>query len=186
MEFKYIDLWGVILGVFLVAAGFVVEKGTSFFLVIALILSILPFLIRFLRIQALHKEKEAKFLEFTFDLVESVKSGTPISKSISNLQQREYGALGDHIKKLGNQLTLGITLTQALINFAKDTGSKVIARSVGLIAEAEKAGGSIDTVIESVSKSVNQSETLKKERKSAISGLVVQGYIIFIVFCTFL
>ena len=121
MEFKYIDLWGVILGVFLVAAGFVVEKGTSFFLVIALILSILPFLIRFLRIQALHKEKEAKFLEFTFDLVESVKSGTPISKSISNLQQREYGELGDHIKKLGNQLTLGITLTQALINFAKDT-----------------------------------------------------------------
>jgi flagellar protein FlaJ len=53
---------------------------------------------------------------------------------------------------------------------------------VGLISEAESAGGSIDTIIESVANSVNQIEELKKQRKATVSNLIVQGYIIFIVF----
>jgi flagellar protein FlaJ len=51
-----------------------------------------------------------------------------------------------------------------------------------LISEAERAGGRIESVLESVAVSVNQIEELRKERKSSISNLVTQGYIIFFVF----
>ena len=66
--------------------------------------------------------------------------------------------------------------------FARDTKSRVIARAVGLISEAEKAGGDISTVLSSVAMSVNQIEILRKERNAAVSNLVVQGYLIFLVF----
>jgi archaeal flagellar protein FlaJ len=58
----------------------------------------------------------------------------------------------------------------------------VISRAVGLISEAERAGGKIETILDSVANSVNQIEQLRKERKAAISNLVTQGYLIFIVF----
>jgi flagellar protein FlaJ len=98
------------------------------------------------------------------------------------LRNRDYGALSPHVQKLANQLALGITLNESLNNFAAETNSKVIARAVGLISEAERAGGKIETILESVARSVNQIEDLKKERKASVSNLVTQGYIIFMVF----
>jgi flagellar protein FlaJ len=114
--------------------------------------------------------------------VESVKAGTPISRSIINLQNKYYGTLTPHIKKLINQISLGIPVKEALETFAKDVDSKVIRRAISLISEAEKAGGEIEGILESVAESVNEIEKLKKERLSAIYSLVVQGYIIFLVF----
>jgi len=178
--------WFGIGGAVLVAiASIVLFFGTFlmyFLLVIALIISILPFVLSLISVQGKHKEKEEKFLSFTRDLVEMVKSGAPVSRSIINLQKRDYGALSPHVVKLGNQLNLGITLHDALETFAKDTGSKIISRAVGLISEAERAGGRVETILEAVSKSIDQIEILKKERKAAVSNLVTQGYIIFIVF----
>jgi len=51
-----------------------------------------------------------------------------------------------------------------------------------LIGQAEKAGGDIGRILEDVAGAVNTSDKIKKERKAAISTLVVQGYIIFFVF----
>lgn len=153
-----------------------------FLIVVSLIVVILPFVLSFLADQANQKEKEEKFLAFSRDLVENVRSGTPVGKSILNLRNRDYGALSPHVQKLANQLALGITLNESLMNFARETESKVISRAVGLISEAERAGGKIETILESVAASVNQIEDLKKERKAAVANLVTQGYIIFIVF----
>ncbi|MCR4284772.1 MAG: type II secretion system F family protein [archaeon] len=153
-----------------------------FLLVISLILATLPIVISLVASQGEQKDKEEMFLAFARDLVETVKSGAPINKSIMNLQTRDYGPLSPHIRKLANQLSIGINLNVAFFTFAKETKSTAIARAVGLISEAERAGGKIETILESVAKSVNQIENLKKERKSAVSNLVTQGYIIFLVF----
>ena len=169
---------GVLVSVFLF-------KGSSlmyFLLVLSLLAGAFPFMISFLLGESRQKEKEEKFLAFTRDLVEMVRSGTPVSKSIINLRNRNYGTLTPHVGKLANQLSIGMTLTNALDNFARDTKSRVIARAVGLISEAERAGGKIETILESVADSVNQIENLRNERKAAVSNLVTQGYLIFFVF----
>jgi flagellar protein FlaJ len=153
-----------------------------FVMVLTLILSLLPLLVSFIVAERSQNEKDTRFLEFSRDLVENAKSGTPIVKGILNLQNRDYGTLSSHVKKLASQLTLGIPLTQALQTFARETKSRVISRSVTLISEAQTAGGRIETILESVASSVNQIDTLKKERKSSVSNLITQGYIIFVVF----
>jgi len=185
MKFERMHWLGLGIGVLGMLGSVLIFRGSKllyFLLVISLIAGVLPFMISFLLKQTKQKEKEEKFLEFVRDLVETVRSGTPISKAIMNLRTRNYGSLTPHIRKLANQLSIGITLTAALKNFARDTKSRVISRAVSLISEAERAGGNIDTILDSVASSVNQIEQLRKERKAAISNLVTQGYLIFFVF----
>jgi len=122
------------------------------------------------------------FLEFSRNLAESVAAGTPISKSIVNMRSKNYGVLSPNIIKLSNQISVGIPLSMALQNFARDVDNEVITRAVTLISEAEKAGGEIDYILESSAKAIAEIEKLKKERKAAIYSIVAQGYIIFFIF----
>ena len=122
------------------------------------------------------------FLEFSRNLAESVATGTPISKSIINMRKKNYGGLTLHVQKLANQISLGIPVEKAMETFAYEVGSSVISRAIALIREAEKAGGEIDYILDSVAKSISEVDKLKKERKAAVYSLVVQGYIIFFIF----
>ena len=173
---------GIVLAVLLAIAGIFLTNLRYLLFISSGIIILLPFLIGLISSQRTHREKEEMFLVFLRDLVENVKSGTPINKSILNLRKREYRALSPHIEKLSNQIGLGIPLSSALRVFSEDTGSQVISRAVSLISEAEKAGGRIDTILDSVANSVNQIEILRKERKSSIANLVTQGYLIFLAF----
>lgn len=161
------------------------EKDWNMFYFIAgvsFIAGVLPFIFSLILESSKEKENNEMFLEFSRNLVESVKAGTPVSKGIINLRYKNYGSLTLHVQKLANQISLGIPLKEALEIFARDVDSKMIYRSVNLISQAEKAGGEIDSILESVAKSVSEIENLKKERQAAVYSLVVQGYIIFFVF----
>jgi flagellar protein FlaJ len=155
-----------------------------FFLIfgIGVLVGIFPFVFSIVQETKIATEKEEMFLEFARNLVESVKTGTPVSKSIINIKNKSYGVLSENIKKLANQISLGIPLSFALSIFAKDVNNKTISRALTLIGQSEKSGGEIGEILESVAKAVSMSDKLKKERKAIISALVVQGYIIFFVF----
>jgi len=153
-----------------------------FTLGISVIISALPFFLALIVESKQESEKEEMFLEFTRDLVEGVRSGTSISKSILNVKTKDYASLNPYIEKLANQIGLGIPVKSALDNFSKEVNNKVISRAITLISEAERAGGRIETILESVASSVGQIEKLRKERRATIYNLVVQGYIIFMIF----
>jgi archaeal flagellar protein FlaJ len=157
-------------------------KMFSFITGIALIIAGLPFFTNLLVQSKKAESKETMFLEFSRDLVEGVKSGTSISKSIVNLRNKNYGSLNPHVIKLANQLSIGIPVRTGLTNFSRDVKSRVISRAITLIQEAERAGGKIEDILESVASSVSQIEKLRKERKAAIYSLIVQGYIVFLIF----
>ena len=185
MKIKKIHILGLVVAflTIVVAIIFLRDKAIFYFILgIAFVVGAFPFLMSTITDTEREREKEEMFLEFSRNLVESVKSGTPISRSIVNIKEKDYGSLSPHIAKLSNQISLGIPVKDAFQTLARDVDSKVIARAVTLISEAEQAGGEIETILESVARSVSQTEKLKKERKAAISALVVEGYIIFFIF----
>ncbi len=157
-------------------------KFFVFMIGIGILIGVSPFVFSMIYETKLATQKEEMFLEFARNLVESVKTGTPVSKSIINMKSKAYGVLTENIKKLANQISLGIPLNSALTVFSKDVNNKTISRALTLIGQAERAGGEIGEILESVAKAVSMSDKLKKERKAVISALVVQGYIIFLVF----
>jgi len=184
MEIKQGHIVGIILSIIVVLIS-LFFVGTKFFFLImgvGVIIGVIPFLLGVLRESQIEREKEDMFLEFARNLVESVKTGTPISKSIINSKEKSYGVLSEHIKKLANQIQMGFPLSSALQTFSKDINNKIVSRAITLIGQAEKAGGNIGEILESVVEAVNTTDKLKKERKASISNLIVQGYIIFFVF----
>ena len=185
MNIKKIHILAISVAVIILALDIIFwgqDKLFYFILGIACLIGISPFIASILIENEKEKEKEEMFLEFSRNLVESVKSGTPISRSIINMRDKSFGSLTPHINKLANQISLGIPVKQALENFAIDVDNRIVSRAVVLISEAEQAGGQIESILESVTLSINQIEKLKKERKAAIYNLIVQGYIIFAIF----
>lgn len=175
----------MIFGVIIVAAdlGFFLGDAIFVFLLgIGIAVVLLPFLIQLVIESNVEKEKSERFLDFTRSLAESVKAGTPVGKSIINMSTKDFGSLTPHIKKLANQISLGIPIGRALETFANDVDSTVVKRAVTLIREAENAGGEINYILDSTAESIYQIEKLKRERRAAISSLIVQGYIIFFIF----
>jgi len=175
---------GIGLAVALVILALILSETKVFFLFIgsSFLVALAPFVFSIMHENKVALEKEEMFLEFSRNLVESVKTGTPISKSILNVKDRAYGELSPHIKKLSNQIAMGIPLNAALRIFSKDINNRSISRAITLIGQAERAGGEIGEILEAVAGAVSVSDKLKKERKATISALVVQGYIIFFVF----
>ena len=184
MEIKKIHLIGIAIGLAGIIISLFFLKTKIFFLIIGVSVFVVatPFVVSVIRANKIDEEKEEMFLEFARNLVESAKTGIPISQSIINVRHKPYGALSEHISKLANQIQLGISLNKAFETFAKDAGNKTISRALTLMGNAEKAGGDIGEILESVAEAVSLSEKLKKERKAAISNIVIEGYLIFIIF----
>jgi archaeal flagellar protein FlaJ len=184
MKIEKMHYLGMGIGLIIILISFLFSDSSSFYFFIGMgvIIASFPFVFSAVRENAIDNEKEEMFLEFARNLVESVKTGTPISKSIINMKSKSFGVLTPHIKKLANQISIGIPLTAALKVFDKDVNNKTVSRAVTLIGEAERAGGDIGKILEAVAGAVSLSDKLKKERKATISTLVTQGYIIFFVF----
>ncbi len=184
MEIKTIHWTGIGLGLAIIAISFLLF-GTRFFfflLGIGFLIATSPFVFSVIRENNISTEKEEMFLEFARNLVESVKTGTPINKAIVNVRNKPYGVLSGHVKKLANQITLGIPLSKALQTFSHDVNNPTISRALTLIGQAERSGGEIGGILESVTEAVSMVDKLKKERKATISSMIIQGYIIFLVF----
>ena len=128
------------------------------------------------------KEIEFKFVEFARTLVESVKSGVSIPRSITNIAKKDFGALSPFLQKLAYQIEWGIPTRKALMTFSVDTNNRVIKRSISILVEAEQSGGDVSDVLESVVDSVINIKKMREERKASIYSQVVQGYIVYFIF----
>jgi len=176
---------GIATALLMLLFDFLFFKNTNMFyfvLSLTVVIAALPFVLSIMLETGKEREKEEMFLEFIENVAESVASGTPISKSILSVKDKEYRSLSPHIQKLASQIALGIPVRQAFEIFARDVNNEVVTRAVTLMGEAEKAGGNIEEILESTVKSVSEIEKLRKERKSAIYNMTVQGYIIFFIF----
>tara|TARA_Y100000310_G_C20658216_1_gene803161 strand:- start:343 stop:1209 length:867 start_codon:yes stop_codon:yes gene_type:complete len=185
MRLEKVHWIGIIFSIVILLADIVFFRGEKIFVFligIGLVVAVLPFIFSLVLENSREKEKNEMFLEFTRNLAESVKSGNPIAQSILNMKNKDFGALTPHVKKLANQISLGIPMSKSFHNFGKDVGSLAVQRAITLIREAEEAGGKISNILDSVAESIYEIEKLKKERQSAIYALVVQGYIIFLIF----
>jgi len=184
IKISKIEWIGIGIGLAIMLGSLFIYNSRFFYLIfgIGILVGMTPFVIHAINQSRIESEKEEMFLEFSRNLVESVKTGTPISKSIINVKNKNYGVLSENIHKLANQISMGIPLGKCLQTFSRDVNNKTVSRALTLIGQAEKSGGEIGGILESVTEAVNTTDKLKKERKALISTLIIQGYIIFVVF----
>ncbi len=191
ISFKKKYFIGISIGIIVIIIDFLyfmgkesIGKGRWFFalIILGLSLSWSQFWLDFFKEQKRQKDIEEKFLEFVRALVGTVRSGISIPQALKQVSKKDYGALTKYTRKLANLLEWGMPVHDALIIFSKDTGNTIIKRSISIVIEAEKSGGDMESVLESVTNSVVQVKKMKEERRAGTYSQIVQGYIVFFVF----
>lgn len=175
----------IAIGILAIIVDFVFFIKTKLFLpiiVIAITVSWLQFWIEFFIREQQQKELEDKFPEFVRNLINAIKSGMPAPTAIKHVADRDYGSLTKHVKKLAAQMEWATPLHKALWNFALSTKNNVIIRAIATVIEAEKSGGNIEDVLDSITASVITIKEMKASRKANVQSQIIQSYIIFFVF----
>jgi flagellar protein FlaJ len=128
------------------------------------------------------RQVEELFPIFLRDFVESVRSGLTLPQSFKSLRQNDYKALTPYIKKMASQLDWGIPAEKVLLNFAKETESKLIGRIISSVVESHRFGGNFADTFEALSNTALEVDRLRQERRLYLQSQLMTGYIIYFVF----
>lgn len=128
------------------------------------------------------KEMEGNFPVFLQDFVETVRGGMTLPQAFKTISVNEYGALSPLVRKMSAQLEWGIPVETVLLQFGKETKSRLISRIVSTVMESHKFGGKLLETFEALSGTAIEVERLRAERRLFLNSQVITGYIIFFVF----
>jgi flagellar protein FlaJ len=126
--------------------------------------------------------------EFIRDVAEGRKTGLSPEVAIERLGGRHYGVLSKHVRKMGAQLSWGVSLSKVISTFTDAVGSWV-TRAIGtlLIEVVDVGGGTIRSFSEMAefTRSINEMES---DRRAALKPFVYITYIagIMVVVTTFI
>ncbi|MBI2578567.1 MAG: type II secretion system F family protein [Candidatus Aenigmarchaeota archaeon] len=126
---------------------------------------------------------EKEFPNFLRDLSESQRAGLTVLQAIKSAAKSDYGPLTAEIKRIDNQLSWNIPLEKVLNDWAKRMRhSRIIVRSIMIIHEANKSGGSIEDTMESLAKNIEMIKEVQEEKSSLLNQQVLMMYAIFFIF----
>src|SRR4030042_1605198 len=111
IKFKKEYLIGISFGALLIIFDVLYFLKTRWFfavIVLAIVSSVIQFLLEIKKEQDRQKGIEEKFIEFVRALVGTVKSGISIPQALRQVADKDYGALTKYTKKLAYQLEWGI------------------------------------------------------------------------------
>jgi flagellar protein FlaJ len=126
--------------------------------------------------------------EFIRDVAEGRKTGLSPEVAIERLGDRHYGILSKHVKKMGAQLSWGVSLSKVISTFTDAVGSWV-TKAIGtlLVEVVDVGGGTIRSFSEMAdfTRSINEMES---DRKAALKPFVFITYIagVMVVVTTFI
>jgi len=132
---------------------------------------------------------ESQFMLFIKVLGEAAAAAGTLTQGIKLIAQSEFGKMTTHIKKLLSRLTLGLDSHICWLNFAAETGSRLISDFTQILLVSTKIGGKTNEVCLTIADWVNEELVRKARREQAanyLKGLVfpIQGTLVAILTLT--
>lgn len=150
--------------------------------ILAILTFAFPIMLFFYTTYRKKKEVEEMFPVFLRDFVESIRGGMTLPQSFKSLRKNDYKSLTPYIKKIAAQLDWGIPVETVLLNFSKQSESKLISRIISSVVESHRFGGNFTDTFEALSNTALEVERLRTERRLYLQSQMMTGYIIFFVF----
>lgn len=144
-------------------------------------------------IQAFKFSRERRSLErilpeFVRDVAEGRKTGLSPEVAIERLGGRRYGVLTKHVKKMGAQLSWGVSLSTVVSTFTAGVGSW-ITKAIGvlLIEVVDVGGGTIRSFSDMAEFTRNINE-MEGERRAALRPFIFITYVagVMVIITTFI
>jgi flagellar protein FlaJ len=128
------------------------------------------------------REVEDKLPDFLRDIASSTASGMTIYDAIRSASEGDYGELTSELKMMVAQLSWGISIQDALNNFAKRINTNEVKRLAITINKALEIGGNTSSVFNSAAKEIDQIKRVELQRKIEMSMYSIVIFISFFVF----
>lgn len=150
--------------------------------IIALLIFILPTVVKKYLEYRKTKEIEEMFIVFLRDFVESIRGGMTVPHALKSVSHNDYKALTPYVKKMSTQMDWGIPVEKVFLKFSEKSKSKLIGRIVSSVIESHRFGGNLAESFDALSATSLEVERLRAERKLYLHSQMITGYIIFFVF----
>ncbi len=162
------------IGIFITLAIFLFVIGL---ILISLFIGIALFVFSFLLMYIIPKvqadKRRSKMEEALPDALHqmavSIRSGLVLESVINEIAEAEYGPLSEEFMRVIVEIRKGRSLKEALLSFAKRSGSPEIKRAMTLLLEGIEAGGSVPEVLDEVADDIRAIRAVQRERK-ALTG----------------
>jgi pilus assembly protein TadC len=128
------------------------------------------------------KDIEDQLPDFLREISGSTASGMTVYDAISSAALGEHGRLTPELKRMASQLSWGISVKDALNNFAKRMGTNTVKRMAITVNKALEIGGNTAAVFNAAAKEIDQAKRVEEQRKAEMSMYSVVIFISFFVF----
>lgn len=120
--------------------------------------------------------------DFLREISGSTASGMTVFDAINSAAEADHGKLTPEIKRMAAQLSWGISVHDALNNFAKRINTDAVKRMTITINKALEIGGNTASVFEAAAKEIDQAKRVEMQRKAEMSMYSIVIFISFFVF----
>jgi flagellar protein FlaJ len=128
------------------------------------------------------KEIEDHLPDFLREISSSTSSGMTIYDAITSAANGDYGKLTPELQKMAAQLSWGISIKEALENFAERINTASVKRIAVTINKALEIGGNTSIVFEAAAKEIDQTKLVEQQRRAEMSLYSIVIFISFFVF----
>lgn len=128
------------------------------------------------------REVEEHLPDFLREISSSTSSGMTVFDSIKSAADGDYGRLTPELKIMAAQLSWGISVSEALNNFAERINTPSVKRIVVTINKALEIGGNTSMVFEAAAREIDQTKIVEQQRRSEMSMYSIVIFISFFVF----
>ena len=128
------------------------------------------------------REIEQHLPDFLREISSSASSGMTVFDAIKSSATGDHGRLTPELQKMAAQLSWGISVKEALENFAKRINTPSVKRIVVTINKALEIGGNTSTVFEAAAKEIDQTKLVEQQRRTEMSLYSIVIFISFFVF----
>jgi len=125
---------------------------------------------------------EDQLPDFLREISSSTSSGMTVFDAIKSSSMGDHGRLTPELQKMASQLSWGISVKEALENFAKRINTDSVKRIVVTINKALEIGGNTSSVFEAAAKEIDQTKLIEQQRRTEMSLYSIVIFISFFVF----
>ena len=115
-------------------------------------------------------------------IVQAQEVGMTLPQALEEATKRDYGPLTKELQKMTVQMSWGSSFEDALIAFEKRVDTVLTQRTIPMIIEASRSGGHAEQVFDPLSKFIETTIMLEKERKTQTRPYIAIIYVALFVF----
>ena len=182
---KIVVVMSVLLAVAIVSFGFFIVGFTAAlddFVFFGFLVLISPIAIVNYVDYRWRKSVDARLPDLFRSIVQAQEIGMTLPKALEEAAERDYGPLSPELKKMTVQISWGASFEEALLAFGRRVGTVLTLRTVPMIIEASRSGGSVEKVFDPMGKFIQTTNLLERERKTQTRPYIAIIYVTLFVF----